>query len=118
MSWDRATAAPAPLAGEQRQLHAALTLGHAIAHGGHAAGELRHGTRVPRRLFDQRGETLEGLMGAQHVVIGGDDGDVGFDVAGEVLLVGRATGGEAVGEIAAGQFAPLRPAPCRLAVIR
>ena len=79
------------VAAEQRQLHARLALGDAIAHGGHAAGELRHGADLARRLLDDRREIAVGLMRRQHVVVGGDDADVGrAAVASQVLLVGAA----------------------------
>jgi hypothetical protein len=38
----------------------------------------------------------------QHVVIGGDDAEIGDLVAGERRLLVRGAGGETVGEIAAG----------------
>ena len=89
------------VAGEQREVHAGLALGDAIAHGGHAAGDLRRGADGARRFLDDVGIELIGLMGAQHVVVGGDDAEVERLGAGELGLVGRRAGGEAVGEIAA-----------------
>jgi len=52
-------------------------LGHAVAHGGHAACNLRCATGGLRRILDQLRETLERLMRRQHVVVGRDDPDIG-----------------------------------------
>ena len=49
------------VAGEQRQLHARLALGDAVAHGRHAARHLRDAAGLARRLLDQGGIALEGL---------------------------------------------------------
>ena len=38
------------VAREQRQLHAGLALRDAVAHGGHAARDLRHAAGLARRL--------------------------------------------------------------------
>ena len=65
------------VAADQGQLHADLTLGDAVAHGRDAAGDLGCRTRLPRRLADQFGEPLVRLVGRKHVVVGGDDPDVG-----------------------------------------
>lgn len=52
------------VAAEQRKVHARLALGHAIAHGGHATGDL--GGRADRAggVLDDLGIGLVGLMGA------------------------------------------------------
>jgi hypothetical protein len=47
-------------------------------------------------------------MGAEHVVIRRDDGDIGLGLAAERFLVGGLAGGEAVGEVAARQVRPAR----------
>jgi hypothetical protein len=91
------------IAREQAQVHALLALGHAIAHGGHATGDLGGGAHFARRGFDDVGIELIGLMGRQHVVIGGDDAEVERRRAGKLRLFGRRAGGEAVGEVAAGE---------------
>ena len=65
------------VAADQRQLHADLALGDAVAHGGHAAGDLGHRTGLARGLADQLGEALVGLVRREHVVVGGDDADIG-----------------------------------------
>ena len=54
-----------------------LALGHAVAHGGHAARHLRRAARLARRLRISSRIGLEGLMRREHVVVGGDDAEVG-----------------------------------------
>jgi hypothetical protein len=44
---------------------------------GHAAGDLGRAADLARRLADHVGEALERLVGREHVVIGGDDADIG-----------------------------------------
>ncbi len=61
------------VAREQRQLHARLALGDAVAHRGNAARHLGRSPRLARRALDQLGKTLERLMGGEHVVVCGDD---------------------------------------------
>ena len=91
------------VAREERQLHAGLALGDPVAHGGHAACHLGDAAGGANGLLDQRGEALERLMGREHVVVGGDDRDVGLGPGLEVGLVVHPAGGEAVGKVAAGQ---------------
>jgi hypothetical protein len=43
------------VAREQRQFHARLALGHAVAHGRRAAGELRHRAHFAHGLLDDCG---------------------------------------------------------------
>ena len=93
------------VAREQRQLHAHLALCDPVAHRRHAAGDLRHAAGGARRGADQLRIAFIGLMGREHVVVGGDDAEIGHHVAGERRLVGRAAGREAVGEVAAGEAA-------------
>ena len=97
------------VAREQRQLHAGAPLRHAVAHGGHAARDLRNAARLARGLLENRRERLIGLMRRQHVVIGGDDGEIGHDIGAQFRLVVDAAGGEAMGEIGATERAPARP---------
>jgi len=56
------------IAAEQRQFHPGLTLRHAVAHGRHAAGELRHGAGLSCSPLDERRILVEGLMRGQHVL--------------------------------------------------
>ena len=90
------------IAREQGQLHAGATLCDAIAHRGHASGDLRRGAGLAGRILDEVGIVLERLVGAQHVVVTGDDADIGRSSShGEFVAEGR--GGEGVGEVSAGQ---------------
>ena len=95
------------VAREQRQFHPCLALGHAVAHGRHAAGHLRGAPRGARGGADLVGEMLEGLMRRQHVVVGGDDAEVGAAFIRERGLV-VAHGGIGMGLVAAGQVRPAR----------
>jgi hypothetical protein len=62
---------------EQAQLHAGRALGHAVAHGGYAAGDLRRGAQPARLVLEDVGIAGQRCVGRQHVVVCGDDGDVG-----------------------------------------
>ncbi len=103
------------VAREQRQLHAGLSLGDAVAHRRHAAGDLRRAAGLLRRLLDEVGEAAIGLVRRQHVVIGGDDAEIGRLVAGELGLVADGTGGKAVRQVGAGELAAADPRLGRLA---
>ena len=89
------------IAAQQRKLHARPPLSHAVAHGGHAAGKLRHAAGFPRRALQQLGIAAEGLMRREHIVVGGDDGNVLRRAARQRVLVRTRTSGDAVGQIAA-----------------
>ncbi len=56
-------------AARQAQFHARLALGHAIAHGRGAAGELADRTDLAQRSFDLLREDFVRLMRREHVVI-------------------------------------------------
>lgn len=90
------------IAGEQRQLHAALALGDAVAHGGRAAGHLGRRTHFAGEQLDLLGIAPVGLMRREHVVVGGDDADIHGTARDDrrLVLAGRR---EAVGEVAAGE---------------
>ena len=92
------------IAAEERELHARLALGDTIAHRRHAAGDLGGATCLPGRLADQRGKSLERLVGREHVVVGGDDADVAGGAAGLARLVRFRAGGEGMREVAAGEM--------------
>ncbi len=62
---------------EQAQFHAWRALGHAVAHGRHAAGDLRRGAELARLVLEDVGIACQRRMGREHVVVRGDDGDVG-----------------------------------------
>ena len=91
------------VAREQRQLHARASLGDAIAHRRHAAGDLRGGAEFARDLADDFRVMLERLVRREHVVVGVDDAQVGGDVGAQPALVGRTDGGEGMGQVAAAQ---------------
>ncbi|MNY26347.1 hypothetical protein D3C86_1601900 [compost metagenome] len=91
------------VAGKQRKLHAGLALCHAVAHGGNRARHLCYAASFFCRIADDRREGLIGLMRRKHVVIGGDDAEIGNPVAGKDVLVGGGTDGKSMREIAAGQ---------------
>ncbi|MNG87160.1 hypothetical protein D3C79_459580 [compost metagenome] len=89
--------------GEQGHVHPRLALGHAVAHGGHAAGDLGAVAESGQRPLDDVRVALIGLMGAQHVVVGGDYGHVGAGHVEDAPLVVTAGGGHGVGQVAAGE---------------
>ena len=95
------------VAREQAQLHARLALGDAVAHRRYAAGDLRGGAGLAREAPDQVRIALVRLVRREHVVVGGDDADVGGGIAAQLGLVAGAAGGEAVGQVAARQMASL-----------
>ena len=101
------------VAREQRQLHAGLALGHAVAHGGRAAGELGHAADLAHRFLDPRGVMLERLMRGEHVVVRRNDGDRRLPLLFQHQLVIGRKGGETVGEVGAAQRAALHTLPPR-----
>ena len=91
------------IAREQGKLHPLLALGDSIAHRRNAARDLRRPARGARRLFDEIGKAGVGLMGREHVIVGGDDREIGPRSLAQRLLVARCAGGEAMGEIGAAE---------------
>jgi hypothetical protein len=79
-----------------------MPLGDAVAHGRHPAGHLRGGAGLARGGANQRRVALERLVGREHVVVGGDDGEVRRAAAPQRGLV-LARGREGVGEVGAGE---------------
>ena len=65
------------VAREQAQLHARRALRDAVAHGRHPAGNLGGGAALPGLVLDQVRVTGERRVRRQHVVVRGDDADVG-----------------------------------------
>ena len=98
------------VAGEKRQFHPVAPLRDAVAHRRDAARDLRGDAKLPRRLADDLRIILIGLVGRQHVVIGGDHADIGDPSRGQVALV-RAHRGIGMGLIAAGQVGARRAFP-------
>ena len=80
----------------------------AIAHGRHAAGDLRDAARLARRLLDDRRKTLVRLVGRQHVVIGGHDGEIGDGAGAQIRFFMRGAGGKSMREIGAAERAAAR----------
>ena len=89
------------LAAGDGQLHARLALGHAITHRRHAAGDLAHRADLAQRLAQALRVVLVGLVRREHVVVGGDDGDVGRIRQAQALLVLGAATGDTMGEVGA-----------------
>ena len=89
------------VARKKRKLHPFLALGDAVAHGRNAARDLGRAARGARGLLDEIGKARIGLVGGKHVVIGGDDREIGACPLPQRVLVARGAGGEAVGEIGA-----------------
>ncbi len=95
---------------DQRQLHARLTLGNAIAHRRYATGHLPGSTDGAQRLTDLFGKVLVGLVGGEHVVVGADHAHIHLIGQPQQLLVPRRAGGHTMGQVAAGQI-PSAPGP-------
>ncbi|MNZ43718.1 hypothetical protein D3C78_613280 [compost metagenome] len=91
------------------QFHTGFTLGDAVAHGRHTAGELADRADFAQRLLDLFGVMLVGLVRREHVVVGGDDGDVGRVHHPQALLVLAAAAGDTVSEVGALQLGTHRP---------
>ncbi len=64
------------VAAEQRQVHARLALGDAVAHRRSAARDLRGRADLAREDLHLLRVAAVGLMRREHVVVGGDDADV------------------------------------------
>jgi len=96
------------VAREEGQLHADLALGDAVAHCRHAAGNLGRAAGGARGCADDLGEALVRLVRREHVVVGGDDREVGRHIAAERGLVVHGTAGKAMGEVGAGQAPAMR----------
>ena len=90
------------LAREERQLHAGAALGDAIAHRWHSTSHLGGGAHGPCGSLDLLRVAFKGLVGAEHVVVSGDDAQVGRHFSHQVGLV-SAAGRVAVGQVAARQ---------------
>ena len=95
------------IAREQRQFHPRLALGDTVTHGRDAACHLGGGPGTAGGGPDLAGIAFKRLMRRQHVVIGGDDAQVGRLSPGQFVLV-LARGGIGMGLIAAGQMRPGR----------
>ena len=97
------------VAADQAELHARLALRDAVAHGRHAAGHLGRAARRGHRLLDHGRVVLVGVVGREHVVVGGDDADIGRLAAAQGLAFPALADRQTMGQIAAGQPVPKRP---------
>ena len=88
------------VAAEQRQVHARLPLGDAVAHRRNPARDLRGRADLAGEDLHLLGVAAVGLMRRQHVVVGGDDADVRAGKVTDRLLV-LARRSEAMREISA-----------------
>ena len=61
---------------KEGQFHAFAALGHAVAHGGHAARDLRRRTVSARGMANKFGEFLKWRMSRQHIIIGCHNADI------------------------------------------
>ena len=96
------------VAAVERELHAVAALGDAVAHRGHAARDLGDAAGPDHGLLEHRRVVAVGLVGREHVVVAGDDRQVGLGAPAQRRLVVGLGGGEAVGEVGAGQPAARR----------
>ncbi len=109
------------VARKQRQLHAGLPLGHAVAHRGHAPGELRRGARRLRSLLDPGRKRAQRLVRREHVVVRGNDGQIGPGLRADFLehqLSRRRGGRHRVRQVGAGEVPALDLAAPRCAHAR
>src|SRR5690606_17384204 len=79
-------------------------------HGRNPRSDLGYCTDFACRLPEKLGIRLVGLVGRQHVVIGGDDAEVRNGIAGKRCLVARWAGSKAVRKVAAGESRTMRAA--------
>jgi hypothetical protein len=86
---------------EKGQLHSFLALGDAVAHRRNAARDLGRAADRARGFLDEIGEARIRLVGRKHVVIGGDDREIGARPLPQRLFVAGPTSGEPMGEIGA-----------------
>ncbi len=70
-------------------------------------------THLARSFANRIGKSFEWLVGGKHVVVSSDNRDVRAAAAAQRCLVRCAAGGKRVGEIPAGQMAPVRPRSAR-----
>jgi hypothetical protein len=106
MLCDRPTAADMAITSRlSRKLHPVLPLRHAVAHRRNAAGDLADRIGAVQRFADDIRVVFIGLVRGQHIVVGGNDGDIVAQHAFQRGFVIRLAGSKAVGQITAGQLA-------------
>jgi hypothetical protein len=91
---------------ENREFHAGAALRE---HGRHAARDLRDAARLVRRLLYEGGKTLTRLMRREHVVIGGDDGEIGGGTGTQGLLFAPGASGKTMRKIGTSERSTVRP---------
>jgi hypothetical protein len=96
------------VAAVERELHPGATLGDPVAHRGHGPRHLRDATRADGRPLEHGRVLPERLVRREHVVVAGDDGEVRLGAPAQRLLGRSVRGGEAVGQVGAGEAAPGR----------
>jgi hypothetical protein len=89
------------VAREQAQLHAGQALRDAVAHRRHPTGHLDRCAMATCLVANHGREALVGLVRRQHVVVGGDDGDVRRALGNDAEFVVARQGGERVGDVGA-----------------
>src|SRR5699024_7493906 len=75
----------------------------AVAHGRYAACHLSETAGSDHGVFELWRIVAERLVRRQHVVVAGDDREVGFGTSAKVRLLARLRGGKAVGEVGASE---------------
>ena len=96
------------IARKERQLHSRLALGHPVAHRRNATRHLRRGPHLARGGADQFGVIFKRLMGREHIIISGDDADIGCAPCRKLGLL-RPHGRIGMGLIAASQMPACGP---------
>ncbi|MNH40084.1 hypothetical protein D3C79_1013490 [compost metagenome] len=81
-----------------------MPLGHTVAHGRYTTGHLTDSTHRVQRLLQPLRVVFVGLVGGQHVVMGGNDGDIAMHHVFQRVFIIRLAGSEAVRQVAAGQL--------------
>ena len=93
---------------KQRQIHARLSLSNPITHRGNSARDLCHRTQPFCRFLDQRWVALVRRVRAEHIVVRGDNRDIGHQFVRQAILVLTRASRHAVGQITARQMASRR----------
>ena len=91
-------------AAQEGEFHPVLTLGDTIAHRRNAPRDLAYRIYRMQRFANDIRVILIGLVGGQHVVVRGNNGDIVTQHAFQRGFIVRLTGSKAVGEITARQL--------------
>ena len=90
---------------KQRQIHAGLPLSDPITHRGDTACDLSHRTQPFCCFLDERWIALVRRVRAEHIVVRGDNRDIGHQFICQAILVLARASRHAVGQITARQMA-------------